>query len=101
MVACYWSMPIIIFVSQRNLLVRTSVERTQRKFRLTESVRAARLAYGTALQLLIVIPPATSPRLMPEVLRRSVNLAGLAESDLKASLGNAVYTKSKIEPERL
>lgn len=66
------------------MLVYTLVERTQRRFQLTESVRAARLAYGTALQLLIVIPPATSPRLMPEVIRLSVNLAGLAKSDLNA-----------------
>lgn len=84
MVACCWSMPTITFICQRNMLVYTLVERTQRRFRLTESVRAARLAYGTALQLLIVIPPATSPRLMPEVIRLSVNLAGLAKSDLNA-----------------
>jgi hypothetical protein len=77
-------MPTITFICQRNMLVYTLVERTQRRFQLTESVRAARLAYGTALQLLIVIPPATSPRLMPEVIRLSVNLAGLAKSDLNA-----------------
>jgi hypothetical protein len=77
-------MPTITFICQRNMLVYTLVERTQRRFQLTESVRAARLAYGTALQLLIVIPPATSPRLKPEVIRLSVNLAGLAKSDLNA-----------------